>query len=72
MYDAEKVELAKKTLRFCPECGIRLEAHPNVECMISCYFHGDFLIRWTDEGVTIHWRRMDVPTMPRRVRESFD
>lgn len=72
MDDIEKMELAKETLRFCPECGRRLEAHPNADYTISCYFHGDFLIHWTDEGVTIQWRRMEVPTMPRRVRERFD
>lgn len=56
MTDAEKLELAKQDLKFCPVCGGPIEQHPNDPTKVSCYNHGDFLLsQWIDGEVAVAW-----------------
>jgi NADH pyrophosphatase NudC (nudix superfamily) len=54
--DAVKFTLAKSGLKFCPECGQRLDQHPHNREVVSCYLHGDFLLLWIEGDLTIRWR----------------
>lgn len=43
-------------LRVCPFCGKKLEVHPAARTM-SCFLHGDFIIRDERDGsVTVAFR----------------
>lgn len=55
MNDAEKFELAKAGLKFCPECGKPLEEHPCNVWIMACFLHGDFRILWVDGALQVQW-----------------
>lgn len=59
MTDTEK--FVKTHLKFCPVCGSPLEQHPNKEMQISCYWHGDFVLRWDDKTLVTEWKMLSRP-----------
>lgn len=55
--DPVEITHIKTGLKFCPECGQRLDQHPHNREVVSCYLHGDFLIIRDPRGQwTIRWR----------------
>jgi hypothetical protein len=56
MKDAEKFELAKAGLKFCPECGTTLDQHANNVTVMACFRHGDFMLVWVEGDLQVRWR----------------
>lgn len=57
MNDAEKFELAKDGLKFCPECGGPLTKHLYLH-MVGCVDHGDFMLLWIEGDLHVRWRAL--------------
>jgi hypothetical protein len=60
MRDAEKFDVVKAGLKFCPECATVLDAHANNVNVVSCFLHGDFLLIWVEGTLVVQWRSMRI------------
>lgn len=51
----DKVKHASEGLKFCPECGKKLQSRPLQGDAMSCFVHGDFVVLFVDGDLQVRW-----------------